>query len=173
MNVGWLSERRAIVLYPKTTRQTLIHTTISQLGFRVAYKNVPLCTEGRNHCLDLLSIRTRCDCCLLVHPQITEKHHHIYSMTVAISSPHKEWWVPKLWTAWSAEKKSTAKNQSHVMFRRTSTSNHVGDRVDNKKPEESLLTTVSCIHSLRQVPLIANVDRMNTVSQSWRVKSSN
>ena len=41
------------------------------------------------------------------------------------------------------------KNQSHVVFRRTSTSNHVGDRVDNKKPEENLSTTVSCIHSLR------------------------
>jgi hypothetical protein len=47
-NECWLlPERRAIVLYPKTTRQTLIHTTISQLGFRVAYKNVPLCTEGK------------------------------------------------------------------------------------------------------------------------------
>jgi hypothetical protein len=44
----WLvSKRKAIVLYPQTTRQTLIVTAISQLEFRVACKNVPLCTEGK------------------------------------------------------------------------------------------------------------------------------
>jgi hypothetical protein len=59
------------------------------------------------------------------------------------------------------------------VFHRTSTSNHIGDRVNNKKTEENLSTTVSCIHSLRQDPLIANVDRMNTVCQSWQGKSSN
>jgi hypothetical protein len=46
------------------------------------------------------------------------------------------------------EKTSTAENQSHVVLRRTCTSNHVGNRVDNKKTEENLSMIVSCIHSL-------------------------
>jgi hypothetical protein len=95
MLTGAQEKSHCVVL--ATTRQILPNNTvILQLGnSKLHVKMYHFVQRKRNHCQILSSTRTKFGCHLLVHPLTTEKQHHIDSMTVAISSPYKEWWFSR------------------------------------------------------------------------------